>query len=119
MHKKIIGTLLIATMVLGTTGKTCLAVEKGITGKVTKTLVKGTYIHGTYGSPLKMKIVYTERHKTTGDFYTNSHSNSVVGQYLSVSASKAADEGYNFTEANFNGYANGQIQFMTGPIYAS
>lgn len=119
MHKKIIGTLLIATMVLGTTGKTCLAVEKGITGNVTKTLAKGTYTHGTYGSPLRMDILYEERHKTTGDLYTDTHSNSVVGQYLSVTASKAADEGYNFTKATFNGYANGKKQLSTGTINAS
>ncbi len=108
MRKKVIGILLTAVMLLGTTTP-CSAAE-GITASVTATLAKGAFTYGNGGTVLEIQMKYVEEHPTTGDTRTRIVNNTRGDAYNTVAVSRTADAGYNFTVADFWGYAGGGLK---------
>lgn len=106
MRKKVIGSLLAVAMLLGTAAP-CSA-KNGFTYDVTTDLAWGTFTYGNGGAVLKIKMAWTEKHPTTGDVIGDTKENTRAGADNSVSVSRAADNGYEYTKASFWGYAGGE-----------
>lgn len=108
IRKKVIGVLSAAAILFGTSAP-CLAAE-GLTATVTTTLARGNFTYGNGGIVLEIKMAYTEKHPTTGDIQTDVVNNIRGDAYNTIAISRPVDAGYNYTSANFWGYAGGDLK---------
>lgn len=64
------------------------------------------YSYGNGGNTLKLVVIFTERHTTTGQVYTSSQSDYAFGSETYAELVRNADLGYEYTALNAYGYLN-------------
>ena len=89
----------------------------GHTLTVEKKWVEATFAYTVPGNVLAVKIIYKEKHSTTGQEYENFVQDVKAGAYTSVSTHKIADKGYDFTEGLSVAYLNGVEYNRTDKMY--
>lgn len=115
IRKKLVAMVCVCVLTVAGSGMLCYATSAGITATVTKGTVAGTYNYGKYGGTVGIKVHWREEHKTTHQTYSDWSERSVSGNATSASVSRNADEGYEYTRADFYGYYNGsQLASLEG-----
>lgn len=112
MKKRILASLMLALMLLGTTA-TCLAGTDGVTRSITSIFSTATFSHFVstgQGQSLRVEQQVTERHPTTEDVYTDVHNSSSVGMATSVYTERRADAGYRYLRIDWTkSYLNSSL----------
>ena len=85
---------------------TIYATSYGITAEITTSKIKASYEYGTGGNNVMVKLDFEEKHSQTGQVYSSSCSNTVVGIYTKATQSRNADTGYQYTTMDVFGYVN-------------
>jgi len=82
------------------------AAQGVIVNEFTKQRYDVIYRYGNGGNTLKLEIVFSEQHTTTGQIYTDMQSDYAFGSETSVGFIRRADLGYEYTSLSAYGYLN-------------
>lgn len=119
MKKKLktIGALVLSLSIIFGFSMTAQAASGGVTMNATKQSLFATLTYSEPGHSLSVSANISERHTQTGHVNSSTCSNSVTGNYTSVSVSRNPSIGYEYTYAYATGYVNGALIGTYGPVY--
>lgn len=107
---KILALCLCASMMIGTPTVWFAANTDDLQGVIVNEFTKQRYDviyrYGNGGNTLKIEIIFSEQHSTTGQIYTDMQSDYAFGSETSVGFIRRADLGYEYTSMSAYGYLN-------------
>lgn len=110
---KKLAALGVSTIMIMSMSMSAFAANVGLTLSVEKEWVESTFTYHSPGNVLKVRIDYNEKHRTTGQSWSDYTQNVKTGSYTTVTAYGKPDEGYDVIDAFSSAYVNGVLYMQT------